>query len=403
MTLAPAARGPFPWTFVVPLAVAQLVSWGSLYYAFAVIVGPMSAEFAWSKTSVNAALSVGLAMTGLASYGVGRAIDLHGGRALMTAGSAAATILLFLWSRIDALWQLYAIWMAMGVAFSTVLYEPVFAVIARELKGDYRRGIVIITLVAGLASTVFIPLTHALVEGLGWRDALKVLALIQIPFGIVLHWVVLGRNASGAQRQPPAEPPPPGRMKAAMRSPIFWLLSTSYAAHSFMFTAVTFHILPLLAERGVTMAAAVAAYALVGPAQVAGRIVVFALERRIDVRAAGIVATTLPVLGIGALLLVTPGSPLLYVFAILYGGGMGIKTIVQATAAPEFLGREGYGALQGALSGLVYAVQATTPFLAAVIWSWGGGYGPVLWVLLGATVIAAVAFALAAALARPRS
>jgi cyanate permease len=290
----------------------------------------------------------------------------------------------------------------MGAAFATVLYEPVFAVMARELKDDYRRGIIAITLVAGLASTVFIPLTHVLVEISSWREALMVLALIQIPFGVALHWIVLGRSASGALPSPPADPAPPGRMRAAMRSPVFWLLSVSYAAHSFMFTAVTFHILPLLAERGVSMAAAVAAYTLVGPAQVVGRIVVFALERRIDVRVAGIVATTLPVLGIGALLLVTPGSPLLYVFAVLYGGGMGIKTIVQATAAPEFLGREGYGALQGALAGFVYVVQAVTPFLAAVIWSLGGGYGPVLWVLLGATVISAAAFVLAAIVSRPR-
>src|SRR5688572_25583097 len=159
MSAAAEAGAPFRWSLVLPLAFGQLVSWGSLYYGFAVIAGPMASELGWSKPEVNGALSLGLAMTGIASFFAGRLIDRHGGRIPMTAGSIAATALLILWSRIDTLWQLYAIWAAMGAVFSTVLYEPVFAVMARELKQDYRRGIVIITLLGGLASTVFIPLT----------------------------------------------------------------------------------------------------------------------------------------------------------------------------------------------------------------------------------------------------
>ncbi len=145
------------------------------------------------------------------------------------------------------------------------------------------------------------------------------------------------------------------------------------------------------------MATAVAAYSMVGPAQVVGRIVVFALERKIDVRLAGIVATALPVAGVALLMLAVPGSALLYGFAILYGTGMGIKTIVQATAAPEFLGREGYGALQGTFAGINYAVQAATPFLVALVWSIAGGYEEILWILLGATALSAIAFMLAVA------
>jgi MFS family permease len=375
---------------VLPLALGQLVSWGSLYYAFAVISGPMGAELGWSKPAVNGALSLGLACTGLASFAAGRIIDRFGGRLLMTAGSVAAVVLLLSWSTVTALWQLYAVWALLGAVFSTVLYEPVFAVVARELGDNYRRGIVVITLLGGLASTVFIPLTHGLVESLGWRQALMVLALLQLPFGVLLHWLVVPGGASAAPAAPLVAAR--GRVGRAIRTPVFWLLAVSYAAHAFMFTTVSFHILPLLAERHFTVTAAVAAYTMVGPSQVTGRIIVYALERFVGVSYAGLVATFLPAVGMVCLLLATPGSPLLTAFAILYGTGMGIKTIVQATAAPEFLGREGYGALQGTFAGINFAVQAATPFATSLLWQVSGGYGPVLWLLLAITVLSALAF-----------
>jgi hypothetical protein len=378
------------WGFVLPLAVAQLVSWGSLYYAFAVIAEPMAAEMGWSKTAVNGALSLGLASTGVASLIAGRIIDAHGGRILMTLGSVGAAILLLLWSEVTALWQLFAVWTAMGAVFSTVLYEPVFAVMARELKDDYRRGIITITLLGGLASTVFIPLTHYLVEWVGWRHALQVLAGVQIPFGVAIHWLVLrnGANATTTLKTPKQH----GKGRRAMAQPVFWLLALSYAAHSFMFTGLTFHIIPLLTERGFSLPVIVAAYAVVGPFQVIGRIFVFALESKINVKIAGVIATLLPVIGMALLVLAVPGSPLLYIFAAFYGSGMGIKTIVQATAGPAFLGREGYGALQGTFAGITYAVQASTPFALALLWQTFGRYDEVLWILFGSAAVSAFAF-----------
>jgi hypothetical protein len=146
----------------------------------------------------------------------------------------------------------------------------------------------------------------------------------------------------------------------------------------------------------------IAAYTLVGPFQVIGRIVVFALERRINVKLAGLVATSLPVFGVSLLLLATPNSNLIYFFAAFYGGGMGIKTIVQATAGPEFLGREGYGALQGTFAGINYAVQAATPVALALLWHIMGGYDQVLWILFGSATLSAIAFVGALAV-RPKN
>jgi MFS family permease len=390
----------FRWNFVLPLALAQLVSWGSLYYAFAVIAGPMGAEMGWSKPAVTGALSAGLAATGFASLIAGRVIDIHGGRVLMTAGSFGAALLLLVWSQVRDLWQLYAIWIAMGAIFSTVLYEPVFAVMARELKNDYRRGIIVITLLGGLASTVFIPLTHLLEEWFGWRQALIVLAGLQVPFGILIHWFTLKNG--GSETASVKAPKLRGRVGEAMKRPVFWLLALSYGAHAFMFTGLTFHIIPLLSERGFAMPVIVAAYSVVGPFQVFGRIIVFSLERHIDARIAGFVGTSLPVIGMALLMLSGPGSSLIYLFAAFYGGGMGIKTIVQATAGPEFLGREGYGALQGTFAGINFVVQAATPFALAVLWAKLGNYDEVLWILFGSACVSALAF-LAAIATRPKT
>ena len=380
----------FRWGFVLPLAFAQLVSWGSLYYAFAVIAGPMGAEMGWSKPAVTGALSAGLAATGFASLIAGRVIDIHGGRVLMTTGSIGAALLLLTWSQVRELWQLYAIWIAMGAVFSTVLYEPVFAVMARELKNDYRRGIIVITLLGGLASTVFIPLTHWLADSLGWRQALIVLAGLQAPFGILIHWLTLKRGDGEvvAVKTPKLR----GRVGGAMKKPVFWLLALSYGAHAFMFTGLTFHIIPLLSERGFSMPVIVAAYSVVGPFQVIGRIIVFSFENRIDARITGFFGTSLPVIGMALLMLSDPGSSLVYLFAAFYGGGMGIKTIVQATAGPEFLGSEGYGALQGTFAGINFVVQAATPFALAVLWTQLGNYDEVLWILFGSACVSALAF-----------
>ena len=110
--------------------------------------------------------------------------------------------------------------------------------------------------------------------------------------------------------------------------------------------------------------------------------------------------TSLPVIGLVLLMLATPGSALIYFFAIFYGAGMGIKTIVQATAAPEFLGREGYGALQGTFAGINYAIQAATPFALALLWSVMGGYDQVIWVLFAGAALSALAF-IGALMVRP--
>jgi predicted MFS family arabinose efflux permease len=277
----------------------------------------------------------------------------------------------------------------------------VFAVVARAVPTDYRRAITTITLLGGLASTAFIPLTQALVDLLGWRHALLALAMIELPICAGIPWLLLRDGETARPAAASDKRLDLGVVRRAMRQPTFWLLGASYVSFALFYTALLFNLVPMLQERRFTTGEAIAVYALIGPAQVIGRIALLILERVLTVTVAGLVGTLLAVLSMVLLGLSEPGEPAMFVMAAAFGAGMGIKTIVQATAAPEFLGREGYGTLQGAILMPVYAAQAVSPFAAALIWQAGGGYRPLEQALLLCAVLSAAAFALAA-LAAPR-
>lgn len=390
-----------PWPSIIGIAIAQLVAWGILYYAFAVIVGPMGEETGWTRPEMHGAQSLGLLVSGLSAYAVGRWIDRHGGRGLMIFGAILGAIAVVLWSQVTVLWQLYAVSVMIGAASALTLYEVAFAVAARLVPGNYRRAIVAITLLGGLASTAFIPLTHWLVGALGWRHALLVLAGIELIVCVAVPWLMLfeGKNIERASRATAHGPVFP----LVRRQPVFWLLLSSYVCFAFFFSSLLFSLLPLLAERGIGPAAAVGLYTLIGPSQVTGRLVMFAADRLLPLGMAGVLATLMPVAAMVVLLVVAPGAPMALLFPMLFGGGMGIKTIVQATAAPEFLGIREYGALQGILATPVQLVQAAAPFVAALLWQWWGNYKALEIVLLASVTISAITFGLAAWLARARS
>jgi MFS family permease len=394
-----ARQQTIPWPKIIGLAMSQLVAWGVLFYAFAVVVIPMGEETGWTKPQMHGAQSLGLVMSGMAAYPVGRWIDRTGGRGLMTAGAMLGTLAVLLWSQVSALWQLYFVFILIGVASSMMLYEAAFAVTARLVPGNYRRAIIAITLLGGLASTAFIPVTHWLVDGLGWRNALQILAAILVLFCVGIPWFSL-RETQQVDVKSDGKRGNSRLFAEVQWRPTFWFLLFSYVSFAFFFSTLLFNLLPMLSERGMSMAAAVAIYALIGPSQVAGRLGMFFLDRILNVSLAGITATLLPVAAMLVLVLQPVADVTAPLFAILFGAGMGIKTVVQATAAPELLKISEYGALQGLLSTPVQITQAVTPFLAALIWQWSGGYALVELLLTGAALLSSACFAAAVWLSR---
>ena len=387
------------WPLVTALAVAQLVSWGSIYYSFSLFVVPMESELGWSREWLNGALSAGLLAAGLMAYPVGALIDRGHGRAVMSAGSLLGALMLAAWSRVENPALFYLLWLGLGVALAGTLYEPVFAVLTRHFPDSYRTRITALTLIGGFASTVFVPLTQLFIASFGWRDALVLLALTNLALALPVHALLLGEDRAG--RSTPAHAAARraldrAALHRALRHPVFWALALCFTAYYANFAALTFHIIPLLTERHMAMSVIVAAIAVIGPAQVLGRIVLMAFGRRFSAAVAGRIAfVAFPVSVL--LLIALPGRAGLFAFAAIYGAANGVITIVRGLAVPELLGREAYGAINGALTLPANVARAAAPFGAALLWTMAGGYGAVLWAVLAGGVIAALGFWYAAA------
>ncbi len=376
---------------VWPLSVAQLVSWGTLYYGFTLFLEPMEADLGLARTELTGALTVGLLISGVCSIPVGALVDRGYARQLMTGASLAGGVLLLAWSQVQTSAQFFVIWAGLGVVLAGALYEPAFAVLVRTLGERGRRGIASLTLIGGLASTAFIPLTYALIEQFEWRMALVALALFNIVIAAPINFFTLagqsklGSTERGRERTGPV-------LVAAMRRPVFWWLTIAFTAAICSISAVVFHIVPMLSERGYALALVVSAVSLIGPAQVAGRFIVTLIASKLGLGLTGCVAFGFPVAAFAIILLAPESFWTIACFAIALGIGNGVLTILRATSIAEIFGAQGYGAINGAIAFPVTVARALAPSLAALIWAASGGYDTPLWTLLSISALALAAF-----------
>jgi len=405
-------KGPWrkrPSTILWVLSFGQLITWGLVYYTFPLFVEPMEKEFGWSRDQLYGALSAGLLVAGLCSIPVGAWIDRGHGRLLMTGGSVLAAVLLFVWSQVHSLPMLYLVWIGLGACQSVTLYEAAFAVITRVYGPHYKQGIMLMTFLGGLASTFGIPFAQFLIERTDWRLALEVMAVVILGVAFFIHWlfvpgpkeeaVPIGSvsNASTADGRPRQSP-----LVAAIRVPAFWGLVVAFAGYGLAFSAMSFHLIPMLLERGVQMGVVMAIVALIGPMQVVGRVLMVASQRHVTTIQLGAGIYFAFPISMAMLALGISDVYGLILFAILYGVANGLLTILRGMAVPEFIGPEGYGVVSGALTMPTNIMRAAGPLAAAFFWSWSGNYTAVLWGLAAIMLVAAAGFAAAAVLSRKK-
>jgi predicted MFS family arabinose efflux permease len=391
--------------FITGLGIGQICSWGSLYYSFPLIAEAMERDLGWSKPALYGAASLGLALSGLAAYPVGAAIDRGRGRRVMALGSVAAGLLLLAWSQIADLLLFYAIVAGIGCLQAATLYEPAFAVVARRSGASRARDtITALTLWGGFASTVFIPLVQVAIDSLGWRGALAVLGAINLLVCSGLYAAVIDPKADAPSPPRPADAPAPlaGRSAVAwaMRRPTFWALAVAFTAYAGTFSAFTFHFYPIVLERGFAPAEVVAAMAIIGPSQVAGRIAIWVIAPRASVRLIGSLVVAAFPLALLMLEALPPSFALVAFVAGLYGAANGILTIVRGLAVPEMLTGEAYGAVNGALAAPTSVARALAPAGAAALWAAAGSYDAVLVAAIAGASIFAAGFWTAAVLSR---
>lgn len=390
---APAGADAASFPTIAALGIAQIVSWGSLYYAFSFLITPLMEASGAEKPAVFAAFSLGLLVSGLLSAPVGALIDRVGGRGVMTAGSVAGAALLALLSQVHSVIALYAVWAGLGAVMAATLYDPAFAVITRLFATNYRRAITALTLFGGFASTVFWPLTQFLIAELGWRHALLVLALLNLLVCAPLHWWVLPRDGHGG-RVRPVGPAGPGAFRAALRTPVFYLLTIAFTGNALVFSATQVHLMSMLQAKQLSAASAALVGAMIGPMQVTGRVLELAFASRLSASTVGILAMAFLPIALWVLGLAGVQWPLLFAFAVIYGIGNGAMTIVRGAIPAELFGRDAYGAINGAMAAPVTVAKAAGPLVAALLVAGLGGYEGTLQVLIVIGALSTAVFVL---------
>ncbi len=387
MTEARAAASP--WRIVVALGITQIVSWGTLYYAIALLIDPLSAAVSATPATVVGAFSVALLVAGLLSSPMGALIDRHGGRAVMTFGSALCALLLMRLPYVHSVTELYLLWAGLGVAMAATLYDPAFAVLAQVFRERQRKAITMLTLFGGFASTVFWPLTQTLVARFGWQDAVLMLAVINLLVCVPLHALTLPAGASNPAPRA-AKTVSRGALHAVLRDPSFYWLCAAFTGNSLVFSAMSIHLIGVLEGKGLSTADAAWVGALIGPMQVLGRILEFTFLSKANPSRVGILAMWLLPTSLG-LLAFGNGHVVLGLFALLYGAGNGVITIVRGAIPVELYGAAHYGAVNGAMATPVLLAKAAGPIAASLAFA-GAGIGSAL--VLTLALIAAAAAAL---------
>lgn len=341
---------------VTALGISQTLAWASSYYLPAILADPIAASLGTSRAVVFAAFSMALLIAAFAGPAVGRVIDCYGGRGVLVFSNIVLAVGLVALAAAQGLVSLFAAWAILGLGMALGLYDAGFAALA-ALYGNTARGpITGITLFAGFASTVSWPVSTFLDGAIGWRETVLIWAALNVVLGLPLNRLVLPL---------PTRPAPAA---AAPRHSIGWKPRREMVLLAFVFAAVWFVTgamasqLPALLERaGVTPLKAVAAAALVGPAQVAARVAEFLALRRIHPLISARIAAVLH--PIGAAVFVAVGPAAAAAFVIFYGAGNGLLTIARGTVPLAVFGPEGYGERTGLLGAPARAAQAFAPLL----------------------------------------
>jgi len=384
-------------TTVARLGTAQTLAWASTYYLPAILAVPMARDMGISVAMVFAAFSCALVVSALLGPYAGRSIDRWGGRPVLMATSGVFALGLAALAMAQGPWGLFAAWVLLGIGMGSGLYEAAFAALVHLHGKNARNSITGITLIAGFASTVGWPLSMWMESQWGWRGACWAWAALHLVLGLPLNAWTPRRaaaapvgTAAGAAA-PVADAAPAHARRATV------LLAFVFAATWFTSTAMAAHLPRLLQEGGATLATAVAVGALVGPAQVAGRLLEFGLLRHVHPLLSARLAALMHPLGAG--LLAVAGAPVAAVFALFHGAGNGILTIAKGTLPLVLFGPAGYGHRQGLLMVPARIAQAAAPWLFGLCLDRLGAGA--LWVSAGLGVAAFLALLVLAAPTQP--
>ena len=364
---------------VFALGITQITAWGTSYYCLGVLAGPISQDTGWSRGFVFLGFTVALLAMGLVSSAVGRAVDRHGARAVMTLGTLFVSTGLFALAHVRSEAAYLVVWAFLGLGMRLCLYDAAFAALVQVAPSRGRTAISYLTLFGAFASSVFWVVGHALNEQVGWRQTLVLFALINLVVCLPLHWLGLARRETAETAAPTgaaaatADGPP---LAGRTRSIAIVLFALIMSLNGFVFGVISVQLVPLLEAAGLATAAAVWVASMKGVAQFGGRVVEILFARNLRAITVGRIAVGVLPPSLLLLLAGTGSLPLIVAFTLLMGASQGVITIVRGAVPLALFGAKGYGAVLGAIATPVLVVNAASPTVFAWIvdrWGWETG------------------------------
>ena len=385
-------RSPKLWA----LAFGQLIAWTGLFYLFPALLIQWEIELGWDREILSLAFSASLISSALSTFFTGRIIDLGYSRTLMTVsvviGGCCVSCLPF----ISTLWQFFTLWILIGIATAGCLYEPCFAYLTLTYGEYSQKCIVMVALIAGLASTLCFPLTTFIYSAIHWEAAAWIIGMATVLIGGPLFW--LGTSNTNYMSEKSENKSISNGLLSVMAplftQPLFWLLSITFGAIALNHGIVISHILPILKDRGVQAEYAMIAASAIGISQIIGRLLLSGFYQKTT-------TSFLAILSLVALCLASMGLFLsgisvffLALFVLFQGGSIGIQSIAKPVITAQIMGRENFGVINAAVSFLYVWGFALAPGLGGMIWS-ASGYDTLISITFSLALIATFALILA--------
>lgn len=378
----PWGRFYYGWVIVAVLALTVTISYGILMYAFPVVLAAMQAELGWSQQMLTGGYSLGALVGGLAAIPIGRWLDKHGPRGVMTVSAIVASILVASWAHVSTPLGFYLVWIGLGVSSAGLFYEPAFTTIAQWFDSQRSRALTVITVAGGLASTIFVPVTAALTAQLGWRGAVMSLAGLLAAFTILPHALALRRRPGDVglamDVRPPAAAVPNSRnvnlsARALLRSTSFRWLTATFCLSTATNIAFAIHLIPLLLARGHPLAFASLTLGSVGIMKLVGRLLIGPLVDRTTVSTATTIVFGLQAIGL-ILLTLSNSSLAIWACVVLFGIGDGASTPARAELVAQLYDISIYGSISGVMALFLAGARAIGPVGASLVFALTGGY-----------------------------
>lgn len=373
------ADGAILWA----LGTTQIIGYGTLYYAFSIMAADIARDLGWSLEWVFGAFSAALLLGGLIAPISGAWVDRFGAGRVMTAGSVAAALALGAMSLAPDRLSFFLALILIEAVSTLVTYDSAFAGLTQLSPQGARRAINRITLLGGFASTLFWPLTAALLEVMSWRDIHLVYAGLHLFLCVPLH-LLLARRLRRLRGGEKARAAPPAEMAASLAPGLqrraFLLLVVGFSAGSVVLSAVLVHMVPVLAALELGPAALLVG-SFFGPAQVFSRLINMGFGQQLSPMRLAVISAGLLPAAIILLLLTAPWLPAALLFALLFGLGSGLVSIVRGTVPLALFGSQGYGALLGRITAIRLVLTAGAPFAFALLLERLGPV-PALWAMV---------------------